>query len=161
MNARLRDNGVGLVPRVLSVNAEEKYAVVGAGAVESIFRIPFGWHVIDDGRRTLIFDAAGRIQIHLDLRALTGGIHDMIEALEQEHEQQQPGISHVHFHAAGFDCVAFRGMRVGEEVLDQTFLIREAEREGMALTARVTAKEEDMALAMETTEVVLLSIGKA
>lgn len=159
MNTRLRDNGAGLVPRVLEVNAEEKYAVVGAGAVEAVFRVPFGWHVIDDGRRTLIFDAGGRIQINLDLRRTgDGGIHGLMERIEQEQEQQQPGITHVHFHAAGFDCLAFRGMQVGEEVLEQTFLLRAAPREGMALVARVTANEEDMNLAMNAAEVVLFSL---
>ncbi|MBS1824038.1 MAG: hypothetical protein JST93_01835 [Acidobacteria bacterium] len=158
MNARLRDNGVGLVPRVLSVNLEERYAVVGAGAVEAVFHVPLGWHVVDDGRRTLIFDAGGRIQINLDLRGIGGdGVHGLLEQIEREHEAQQPGIEHVHFHAVGFECLSFRGMVAGEEVLEQTFLVRQAEREGMALTARVTAKEEDMGMAMNVAEVVLLS----
>jgi len=159
INARLRDNGTGLVPRVLEVNAEEKYAVVGASAVESVFHVPLGWHVIDDGRRTLMFDAGGRIQINLDLRRTgDGSIHGLMERIEQEHEEQQPGIPHIHFHAAGFDCLAFRGMQVGEEVLEQTFLLRAAPREGLALVARVTASEADMALAMNAAEVVLLSL---
>lgn len=161
LNARLRDNGVGLVPRVLSVNAEEKYAVVGAGAVEAVFRVPFGWHVLDDGRRTLIFDASGRIQINLDLRLVGDeGVHGLLEAIEREHVEQQPGLAHVHFHAVGFECLSFRGLEVGEEVLEQTFLVKQAEREGMALVARVTAKEEDMGMAMNVAEVVLLSLGR-
>ncbi|MFN7934596.1 MAG: hypothetical protein U0R19_14795 [Bryobacteraceae bacterium] len=161
MNARLRDNGVGLVPRVLSVNLEERYAVVGAGAVESVFHVPLGWHVVDDGRRTLIFDAGGRIQINLDLRGLgDDGVHGLLERIEREHVEQQPGIEHVHFHAVGFECLSFRGMEVREEVLEQTFLVKQAEREGMALVARVTAKEEDMGMAMNVAEVVLLSLGR-
>lgn len=159
MNVRLREGGAGLVPRVLELNPAERYAVVGAGAVESVFRVPFGWHVIDDGRRTLIFDAGGRIQINLDLRRMDdGGVHGLMERIEREHEEQQPGIAHVHFHAVGFECLAFRGMEVGAEVLEQTFLLREARRQGLALVARVTASEQDMGLAMNAAEVVLLSL---
>jgi hypothetical protein len=159
MNARLRDQGAGLVPRLLKVNNREKYAVVAAGAVESIFHVPFGWHVIDDGRRTLIFDARGRIQINLDLRQTGhGGIHALMERIEHELTTQQPGIAHVHFHAAGLECLAFRGLQVGAEVLDQTYLLRSSHRDGMALVARVTAHENDMGFAMNTAEVVLLSL---
>lgn len=159
MNARLRNQGAGLVPRLLQVNTQEKYAVVAAGAVESVFHVPLGWHVIDDGRRTLVFDARGRIQINLDLRqAGEGGIHDLMEHIEQEHEAQQPGIAHVHFHAAGLECLAFRALQVGEEVLDQTYLLRNSHREDMVLVARVTAHEDDMGFAMNTAEVVLLSL---
>lgn len=158
MNVRLRDQGAGLVPRLIEVNAEEKYAVVAAGAVESVFHVPFGWHVIDDGRRTLVFDTQGRIQINLDLRQTGGAIHALMERIEQEHEAHQPGIPHVHFHAAGLECLAFRGLQVGAEVLDQTFLLRNAHRDGTALVARVTAHEDDMGLAMNTAEVVLLSL---
>lgn|GEM_PF-2788837 len=42
INARLRDSGAGLVPRVHTVVESEKYAVVGAGAIESLFHVPSG-----------------------------------------------------------------------------------------------------------------------
>ncbi|MBL8178108.1 MAG: hypothetical protein JNK48_25765 [Bryobacterales bacterium] len=160
LNLRLRKNGLGLTPRVLSVNLEEKHAVVAGAAVEGVFQVPLGWHVIDDGRRTLVFDAGGRIQVNLDLRGLPAeGLHGLMEAIEREHEEQQPGIAHVHFHAAGFEGLAFRGLRVGEESLEQAFLLRNAHREEVALVARVTAKESDMTLAMSLAEVMLLSLG--
>lgn len=160
MNARLRDGGIGLVPRVLATNEQERYAVVGAGAVESTFHIPFGWHVVDDGRRTLIFDPDGRMQINLNLRRMDGGVHDMLRDIEAEHERQQPGIPRVHFSAAGLECLAFRGLQVRDEILDQTFLVRESDWEGVALTARVTANQEDMPFAMNTAEVVLTSMQR-
>ena len=71
INARLRDNGIGLVPRVIMVATRDKFASLGAAAIESVFRVPFGWHVIDDGKRTLVFDPGGSVQINLDLRAAT------------------------------------------------------------------------------------------
>jgi hypothetical protein len=68
MNASLRDSGVGLVPRVIMVATREKFATVGAAAIEAMFRVPLGWHVIDDGRRTLVFDPDGSVRINLNLR---------------------------------------------------------------------------------------------
>ena len=40
INARLRDNGIGLVPRVIMVATQAKFASVGCAAIESVFRVP-------------------------------------------------------------------------------------------------------------------------
>jgi hypothetical protein len=155
MNARLRDNGVGLVPRVLEVNEEKKYAKLGAGAIEAIFKVPLGWHVIDDGKRTLVFDAAGKVQVNLDLRYATGTPAAMLDSLLQEHVAQQPDIEHLRLELCGMQCLALRNYRVEDEVLEQAFLLKEARREGMVLVTRVTASSEDMVRAMNVAEVVL------
>jgi hypothetical protein len=48
INANLRANGVGLVPRVIMEATRAKFATVACAAIEAMFRVPFGWHVIDD-----------------------------------------------------------------------------------------------------------------
>jgi len=45
MNARLRDNGAGLVPRVATVDLTGRSATLAAGAVEGFFRVPLGWQM--------------------------------------------------------------------------------------------------------------------
>lgn len=155
MNARLRDNGVGLVPRVIEVNTERKYARLGAGAIEAIFNVPLGWHVIDDGRRTLVFDAAGKVQVNLDLRYASGTPSAMLDSLLNEMVAQQPDIQHLRLELGGMPCLAFRNYRVDDEILDQAFLLKKSNREGMVLVTRVTAASEDMERAMNVAEVVL------
>jgi len=66
-NVSIRDSGAGLVPRVLRIDREHWVAFVGAGAIEAILPVPLGWHVIDDGKRTLMFDRLHDIQVNLDL----------------------------------------------------------------------------------------------
>lgn len=154
MNARLRDNGVGMVPRILEVNEKGRYAKLGAGAIESTFLVPLGWHVIDDGKRTLVFDADGKVQLNLSLRPASGS-SELLDSLLQEHLEQQPDIEHLRLELGGMECLALRNYRVEDEVLEQAFLCKEVSRKNMLLVARVTAASEDMVRAMNVAEVVL------
>ncbi|MBL9203873.1 MAG: hypothetical protein JNN01_02210, partial [Opitutaceae bacterium] len=66
-NVTLRNRGVGLVPAVVATDDAGRRAVVSACSLRSQFAVPYGWHVIDDGRRTLVFDPSGEVQINLNL----------------------------------------------------------------------------------------------
>lgn len=142
VNARIRDNGAGLTVRVLSLDDELKRAVVGAGAIQATFRVPYGWHVIDDGRRALVFDAAGRIQVHLDRRP--GAPDEILGMALAEYAQSQTGFEHMRLRIGSMECLGLRGLRFGDEVLDQAFVVRESGGGGMAIVARVTATGEDL-----------------
>jgi len=161
MNVRLRENGVGLVPRVLETNTDDRFALIGAGAIEAIFKIPFGWHAIDDGKRTLVFDEAGKVQLNLSLRPTPQGARVMIADLLAEHLAQQPDIQHITLELCGMPCLAFRNYRVNAEVLEQAFLVKDVGREGMSVVARITATGEDMERAMNLAEVVLRDLKTA
>ena len=65
INARLRDQGVGFVPKVLETDLKAKTAMLGASAISATIRVALGWHVNDDGQRTLLLDPAGKVQISL------------------------------------------------------------------------------------------------
>lgn len=84
INANLRDRGIGLTPRLLALHPEDRKATLGAGALAARIDVPFGWHVIDDGKRTLLLDPSGAVQIHLHLLPREGrdddGILDHLEA---------------------------------------------------------------------------------
>ena len=161
-NVRLRDNGAGLTPRVLEVNAAEKFAVIGAGAIVAAFRLPFGWHVIDDGRRTLVFDAAGKIQISLNLRRADGDTRAMLEQILVQAREEQPEIDplFVNF-TADLPGLVLRNYRDGDDVLVQAFVVRTLRDDGLSHVARVTASPDDMTRAMNLAEIILRSLGPA
>jgi hypothetical protein len=159
LNARLRDNGVGLVPRVISVATREKYAVVGAGAIEATFHVPFGWHVIDDGKRTLVFDRADGVQINLDLRYTpAGGAQEMMSAIAQSLAEESPQAQFLTFELMDMPCLAVRDLRIEGEPLDQAYFFRPSHRDGLTLVCRVTADRENMTRAMNTAEVIIGSL---
>lgn len=158
INVRLRDIGAGLVPRVLDVVEREKYAVVGAAAISSLFQMPFGWHVIDDGRRTLIFDVPGGVQINLNLRSAPDGVYALLASIGDELASTNPQALFLKMELRGVPCLAIRDLDVDGEQLDQAYLAREAYRSGLALVCRVTATRDDMTRAMNTAEVVLMSM---
>ena len=159
-NVRMRNNGAGLTPRVLETNAAEKYAVIGAGAIVGTFRLPFGWHVIDDGKRTLVFDATGKIQISLNLRRDNGDHRGLLEQLMAQARHDQPQIDPllVDF-APDMPGLVLRNYRDGDDVLVQAFVLKAIRDDGLAHVARVTAAPDDMTRAMNLAEVILRSLG--
>jgi hypothetical protein len=162
MNVRLRENGAGLTPRVLETNPEDKYAVIGAGAVEATFQLPFGWHAMDDGKRTLVFDADGKIQINLNLRRDNGDHRAMLSRIMAEAKQEQPQIDPflVDF-APDMPGLVLRNYRDGDDVLVQAFIVKQVRDDGLAHVARVTAAQPDMSRAMNLAEIILRSLGPA
>jgi hypothetical protein len=160
LNARMRDNGAGLTPRTLEMNPSEKYAVIGAGALVGTFRLPFGWHVIDDGRRTLVFDAGGKIQISLNLRRDGGNGRAMLEQILAQAKSEQPQIDPllVDF-AADMPGLVLRNYQDGDDVLVQAFVVRHLRDDGLAHVARVTAAPDDMSRAMNLAEIILRSLA--
>jgi hypothetical protein len=162
INANLRDNAVGFVPNVLSVNKEEKSARVGAGAIEAIFRVPFGWHVNDDGRRTLVFDGGGRMQINLSLRRREiDSLVELARSYVAPYLEQQPGLEAFVHELDGIVAIGVRGLKVDDEVLDQTFLLRDIDRDGLVLVARATGSSDDIRLAMNLAGDILAGIETA
>ena len=156
LNARFRDNGIGLVPRVISVSPRDKYAVVGAGAIEATFRVPFGWHVIDDGKRTLVFDPGGSVQINLDLRYTPpGGEQQLLSQIASALAAESPQAQFLTFELMDLPCLAVRDLRIDGELLDQAYFFRPSHREGLTMVCRVTADRDNITRAMNTAEVIL------
>lgn len=156
INARLRDGGVGLVPRVIMVATREKFASVGAAAIDAVFRVPFGWHVIDDGRRTLVFDPDGTVQINLDLRAATPDA--LLAHIGATLARDNPQAQFLTLELLDMPCLAARDLEIDGSRLDQAYLVRPSHREDLTLVCRVTADRDNMARAMNTAEVILTSL---
>src|SRR5690606_33477355 len=108
---------------------------------EAVIRLPFGWHALDDGRRTLVFDPENRIQINLDLRPWSGEtLIDYARASVTPYLENEPELPVAALEFAGDIAGAgVQGANIDGEQLDQVFLVRRAGREGYALVARVTA----------------------
>jgi hypothetical protein len=145
INANLRDRGIGFVPRVLGLDPAEKSARLGAGAIEAVFRLPYGWYAMDDGRRTLIFDRANGVQINLSLRPFGGGsFADFARELVVPYLEREPDLPlAVLEFADGIAGAGVRGASIDGETLDQVFLVRAAGRPGYLIVARVTASSAD------------------
>lgn len=163
INANLRDRGIGLVPRVLKIDQTSKSAILGAGAIEATFRVPFGWHVIDDGKRTLVLDPENKIQVNLNLRNWEGSTDDLLTSILQENLSEQPNLEHMRMDFGPIRCLGLRNYVSNGEQLEQAFLAQPSHRDGMQLVARVTSTPEDMTRAMNLTEVILrdLKLGPA
>jgi hypothetical protein len=162
MNIRLRNAGAGLAPRVLELDLDRKFARIGAGAIATTFRVPLGWHVIDDGRRTLVFDAEGKIQISLNLRRIETSPRDLLEEIKAETIGQQPQIVPL-FNEPSSDLptLILRNYRDGDDVLEQAFVVRQLRDDGLAHVARVTAAPDEMSRAMTLTESIIRSMDSA
>ena len=124
------------------------------------FRLPFGWFATDDGRRTMVFDDDGRIQISFKLRRTNRtSLPEIARSLVQPYLQRQPGLPLTAFTFE--DDIAGAGVQGAEidgESLDQFFLVRPAPRAGYVLVARVTARGDDTRLAVKLTGDILAGL---
>jgi hypothetical protein len=157
INARFRDAGAGLTVNVLARDEAKKCAAVGAGALAAIMPVPFGWHVVDDGRRTLIFDRGNRVQINLTLFPIDGqGPSEIFTAILQGFGDTSPAMEHREFEAAGMNVMQVRNVVIDGETLCQAyFLKRHPHADNLALKVRVTASEADIPTAIDLTAAVV------
>jgi hypothetical protein len=160
-NVRLRDKGAGLVPRVISLDDDEKRARIGAGALVALIDVPYGWHVIDDGRRTLMLDPSGAVQIHLHrIQLESRSVDELLDAFEAEARESYPDPQFLRLSEGGIQALAVRGIHDGDQPLEQFHLITAAPGDARTvLRARVTAVPERAVQACNLGERVLASAG--
>lgn len=157
-NVRLRDRGIGLVPNIAGLSDSERRATLAAGAILAEFDVPYGWHVIDDGRRVLVFEPSGRIQIHLDLLPRQGRDNAaMLDAIEAQMRADYPAPVFLRLSEGGIDAIGARHIADGEQPLEQVHMLHAFRDETMVLRARVTATPEQATNACNLAEFVLAS----
>lgn len=156
--ANLRERGIGLTPRILAVHPEDRRATIGAGALGSIIDVPFGWHVIDDGARTLLLEPSGAVQIHLHLVPRDDRDNDTIlDAIESEARDAYPS-PRFHRHAErGLFGMAVLGIHDGGTELAQVHLLRQIRDDGMLIRARITAEPNRIVASTNLGELILNS----
>lgn len=158
-NANLRDRGVGLVPNVVATDDMEQSAIVAAGAILAQFRVPFGWHVLDDGKRTLVFEPAGKIQISLNLLPREGRDHDAIlNDVETQMRSDYPHPEFLRLKEGRIHALGARNIAAGDQPLEQYHLLYPGRYEDLVLRARVTATPDRSAEACNLAELILNSV---
>jgi hypothetical protein len=153
INKRFRDNGAGLVPNVQHVNHQRGYAVIGSSALEALFAIPLGWHAVDDGRRTLLFDKDNVAQVNLNPMAIDGQSPDQIfTAILQDLAKESPDVEHRVLDLEGNPGLAIRNLVIDGQQLQQCYiLMRHPHNDNVAIKVRVTSDEENIARALNMT----------
>lgn len=159
INANLRDRGVGLVPNVVAADDLEKFAIVAAGAILAQFRVPFGWHVIDDGKRALVFEPTGRVQIHLNLIPREGRDNDAIlDDLEAQMRSDYPNPEFMRVKEGNIHALGARHIADGDQALEQYHLLWPGRYDDLVLRARVTATPDRAVAANNLAELILNSM---
>lgn len=157
-NARLREQAVGFVPNVLGVDLEGKTAQLGAGAIGAVIRVALGWFVIDDGKRTMVLDPEGKIQISMNVVATEGrDVHQVLDEIQAEAEESHPSPQFIRLQEGEIWGLAVRGILANEEPVEQVHLLTAWARESGILRARVTADPESMRYAANYADLILKS----
>lgn len=158
VNANLRDKGIGLVPNIVATDDALKCATLAAGAIVSLMNVPYGWYVIDDGKRTLVLDPKDEVQINLDLLrmdatgydGLLGQLEEQVRADYPEPECMRASFNRIH-------ALGVRNIAVNGESIEQYHMLFPHHGEGMALRARVTTTPQRMIDACDLAELILES----
>ena len=163
-NRRLRDNGAGLVPRVVELDPTGQCATVNCGAITAQLTLPLGWHVIDDGRRVLVFEPSGEVQVHLDLlpceKSGHGGPADhegVLNQLEAQARRDHPAPAFMRQRSGRITAMGVRNIADGDQPLEQFHLLADGPDAGHLLRARVTATPDTAAAAANLGELILES----
>jgi hypothetical protein len=158
MNQNLRSRGVGLVPNVVRVDAEARAATVAAGSLVAKFAVPFGWHVIDDGRRVLVFEPAGKVQVHLHRLAREGRDDAaVLDDIEAQTRKDHPAPEFVRAGLGRILALCVRNIADGDQPLEQYHMLIDPGEADVVVRARVTATPEESENACNLAELILES----
>ncbi len=158
-NARLRNQGVGFVPNVLETDLAAKTAKVGAGAIQAIIQVALGWFVIDDGKRTMILDPGGKIQINLSVIAKEGrDTGQILDDIQAEAEQSYPNPEFLRLQYERIWVLGVRNITVDGEPVEQVHMLTEWAKNSALLRARVTADPESLRFAGDYADLILSSV---
>ena len=108
-----------------------------------------------------MFDAAGKIQISLNLRRDNGDASALLRNIRAEAISEQPAIDPLLTDfAPDLPGLVLRNYHDGDDVLVQAFIVRHVRDDGLAHVARVTAAPEEMSRAMNLTEVMMRTLSR-
>lgn len=155
INQNLLQRGAGFVGKILAEYPDLRCATVTAPALQGTLRIPYGWHLLDDSRRSLVHDGQGGVQIDLSRRDRQGKDADgFLQLLFAEVQKQSPNLDRKRLRINGTECLMILGMVVEGEPLAQVFMLRHAPKDEL-LVARITCKPDDLTRAGNCAELLL------
>lgn len=158
INSRLRDQAVGFVPNLIEKDEEAKTAKLGVAAIQALIRVAFGWHVIDDGRRTMILDPDGKIQINLSLIPTEGrNVDQILDEIQAQAVQDYANPEFLRAQDGGIWGLAIRGIVVNDELVEQVHMLTPWASDSAMLRARVTSDPPSMRYAANYADLILKS----
>lgn len=148
---------LGNIAPALHINVEERWAMVSLSAVSATMKVPFGWHVIDDGQRALLFDADGHIQINFSFIPGEGrSVDELIEQTRLEIAKDDPKLQSMVQPLGDMKLLAVTDLQVDGKPVDVCWLISNSPiADGAFLQARLTASAEHMTRAMDLFELLM------
>ena len=124
INAKLRSQGAGTVPMVIATDEMEKFAIVVARSVSAQFRVPFGWHVIDNGEQVRVFEPEERVQIRMQRKSREGRDNSAIfDQIETEIRANSASLQSVRIQEGRIDVLGLRRLTRGDHALEQYHLL--------------------------------------
>lgn len=158
MNVNLRNRGVGLIPNIAGLSDRERRATLAAGAILAQFDVPYGWHVVDDGKRTLVFEPSGKVQISMNLIPREGREDPAIlDDLERETRNDYPQPEFTRMAVGRIQALGVRNIADGNQPLEQYHMLIPFSDDSRVLRARVTTTPEHAAKACNLAELILNS----
>ena len=155
INQNLLQSGAGFAPRIVAEYANEKCATVATSSLTASLRVPFGWHALDDGKRTLVHDGKGGVQIDLSRRDRSGLSHDgFLQSLLPGLRKVWPDLQPKRLRVNKTECLLLLGIVEAGEPLAQVYMLRDAPKDQL-LIARVSCKPDDLTRAGNCAEVLL------
>jgi len=160
MNARLRNNGIGFVPNLVAQDDAALTGTFAAGALMASVTIPFGWHIMDDSRRTLVFEPSGKTQISLNLIRHEGRAADaVLDEIEAATRGEHPAPEFVRGDYQGLAFLGVRNLTVNGSQVEQYHMLRPAPCGEVFVRARITTTAEQRTAAGNLAELILLSVA--
>lgn len=159
LNARMRNNGTGFVPNIIAQDHDARSATFAASALMASITVPCGWHIIDDSRRTLVFEPSGRTQISLNLIRHEGrGADAVLDELEAAARDEYPAPQFIRGDYQGIHFPGVQNVSDGEQPLEQCHMLVPSPRGDAFLRARVTTVPGQLTAAGNLAELILLSV---
>lgn len=159
LNAYMRDNGIGLIPNIASIDIGDLNATFACGSIQAFLSIPLGWFIFDDGRRALIYDEDSQVQVNMELgtaKDLTDV--DIIEQVIAQHVQNIDGAQWMTMELGGMKSLAIRGIPISGEVVDQVYIIKATPNPDSWLICRTTCLPDSVVDTLNMVELILGSV---
>jgi len=156
INRDAAKRGLGKTPAVIETHVHEKFAMVHASAVAATFDVPFGWHVVDNGKRTLVFDADHEIEVHLDVRQAADGARAFLKGVLADQRKRQPSVkAQLSENADGSGFLVMQNYEEKGESNLRAYATHAAKNDGELIVAQVSAKPSDLIRALNLTTFIL------
>lgn len=161
VNRRAKTDGLGAAVRVEDTDLDDKFAVVHSAALKATFEVPLGWHVVDNGARTLVFDADKFVTLALDQRAAPKGPKALLQEILAAQKARQPDVkSQLMDKSEGGALLIVQNWREGEVIGTRSFATIDGSAEHSVIVAEIaTQSPADLIRGLNLSEVVLRHVS--